>query len=336
VSDPLPRLEAASITVEVTSDPAAFRAWDWSEAVASDPDGTIFHTPAWLKLWWEEFGTGDLVLAAARHDAGGVAAACAFEVIEGELRFLGGFDVTDYLGPVGPPRARPAFADGLARAVEGLSWTRADLRGIPVASPWLDAIESAAAARGWTVQRDVEGVAPLLVLPGSFETYLAGLPAKLRHEMRRKERRLREAGPGSVRLSTEATIDDDLERFLVLHRESPGPKGRFMHAGMELFFRRVAEVFLPSGAFTLAFMDVDGVGAAGAIGFSFGGTFSLYNSAFDRRFVGAAPGMVLVSELIRRAADGGCDRFDLLKGDLAYKYRFGASPRAVARLVIER
>jgi CelD/BcsL family acetyltransferase involved in cellulose biosynthesis len=335
VSEPPSGRGATGLAVEVTSDPTAFRIWDWSGLAAADPDGTIFHTPGWLKVWWEEFGTGDLAIVVARR-ADRVVAACAFEVIEAELRFLGGFDVTDYLGPVGLPEERPAAAHALLAAVEALPWTRADLRGIPLESPWLDALGSAASRAGWTVVRDAEGVAPLLELPGSFDAYLAGLPAKLRHEIRRKERRLRESRSASLRLATRESIDRDLDRFLDLHRESPGPKGRFMHAGMELFFRRLAESLLPVGAFTLAFMDVEGVGAAGAIGFTFDAAFSLYNSAFDRRFVEAAPGMVLVADLIRLAADGGCTRFDLLKGDLAYKYRFGARPRTIGRLVVER
>jgi CelD/BcsL family acetyltransferase involved in cellulose biosynthesis len=44
----------------------------------------------------------------------------------------------------------------------------------------------------------------------------------------------------------------------------------------------------------------------------------------------------LVAELIRRAIDNGCRRFDMLKGDLGYKYRFGAEPRRIVRLLLSR
>ena len=94
--------------------------------------------------------------------------------------------------------------------------------------------------------------------------------------------------------------------------------------------------FLGPRQFLLAFLEVRGQKVAGAIGFGFGNTFSLYNSAFDRGFIELAPGMVLVAALIRRAALDGCERFDLLKGDLGYKYRFGASPRPIGRLVLSR
>ena len=76
--------------------------------------------------------------------------------------------------------------------------------------------------------------------------------------------------------------------------------------------------------------------AAGTIGFEFGSTWLLYNSAFDRAWGSLAPGMVLVAEEIRLAIEHGCTGFDLLKGDYAYKYRFGAAARRVRRLVVER
>ena len=41
-------------------------------------------------------------------------------------------------------------------------------------------------------------------------------------------------------------------------------------------------------------------------------------------------------EDIRIAIEDGCAAFDLLKGDYAYKYRFGAVPRAVKRFVASR
>ena len=76
--------------------------------------------------------------------------------------------------------------------------------------------------------------------------------------------------------------------------------------------------------------------ATGSVPAAFLGTYSLYNSAFDRSFEAVSPGMVLVAEDIRIAIEAGCGAFDLLKGDYAYKYRFGAVPRAIKRLLVRR
>jgi CelD/BcsL family acetyltransferase involved in cellulose biosynthesis len=42
--------------------------------------------------------------------------------------------------------------------------------------------------------------------------------------------------------------------------------------------------------------------------------------------------MVLIAELIRSTIEEGYRGFDMLKGDLPYKYRFGARARGLARL----
>jgi CelD/BcsL family acetyltransferase involved in cellulose biosynthesis len=127
-----------------------------------------------------------------------------------------------------------------------------------------------------------------------------------------------------------------LDRFVELHQMSEGPKGVFMVPGMEIFFRRLGQTFCERGVFRLTFIRVRDELAAGTIGFSFGGTYSLYNSAFDRKWQHLAPGMVLVAEDIRQAIEEDCSVFDFLKGDFAYKYRFGAQKRLVRRLVVSR
>jgi CelD/BcsL family acetyltransferase involved in cellulose biosynthesis len=329
------------LEVVFSEDPRDFLRRDWSDLVRVDPGGTIFHTPEFLKLYWEEFGEEpDHLLLAFGEDAGAQVAASAFERFGDTLRFLGGTEVTDYLGPVAHPDAAPAFADGLwAALLERDDWRRADLRGLRDGSPWLPALRDAAAAHGLGVEEteDQNGVAPFLELPGSWDDYLLQIPSKLRHEIRRKAKKLEaEAGPYRIETATGETLLPLLDRFVELHRMSEGPKGVFMVPGMEIFFRRLGEALCERGVFRLTFIRAGGVLAAGTIGFVFEGTYSLYNSAFDRAWQQLAPGMVLVAEDIRLAIEEGCGVFDFLKGDYAYKYRFGAAKRSVKRLVVAR
>jgi CelD/BcsL family acetyltransferase involved in cellulose biosynthesis len=328
------------LRISFSDDPRDFQRRDWAELVDLDPSGTIFHTPEYLKLYWEEFGEGRLLLAFGEAPDHRQTAAVAFEVVGDVLRFLGGTEVTDYLGPVADPVATGSFARELVAAlVERDDWARADLRGLPEDSRWLTALR-----RAWTdvelaaeETEDQNGVAPCLDLPETWEGYLQGLPSKLRHEIRRKAKKLEaEIGPYDVDTATEESLLPFLDRFVELHRESEGPKGVFMVPGMEIFFRRLGEEFCPRGIFRLTFIRLGGELAAGTIGFVFGGTYSLYNSAFDRRWQQLAPGMVLVAEDIGQAIAERCRRFDLLKGDYPYKYRFGARRRAIRRLVVDR
>jgi CelD/BcsL family acetyltransferase involved in cellulose biosynthesis len=324
--------------VEFSTDPRDFAARDWTELVRADPAATFFHLPKYLKLYWEEFGhEGDLLLAFGIEDDVTLGAA-AFERVGATLRFLGGTEVTDYMGPVARPGNEDGFAKELFDALDTVDgWSDADLLGLPQDSPWLERLRTAAEGAGLSVEIDDDSVAPLLSLPPTIEDYLAELSGKLRHEIKRKARKLREETGGyELVRATADTLTEDLDCFVKLHRSSEGPKGKFMEPGMEMFFRRLGQEFLPDDVFRLTFIEIDGDKVAGAIGFSFGGTLFLYNSAYDRRWARLAPGMVLVGDLISEAIGEGCRAFDMLKGDLQYKYRFGATPRPVKRLVIRR
>ncbi len=328
--------------IVLSEDGRDFQRRDWSALVLADPAGTFFHTPDYLKLYWEEFGERPehLLLAFAEDDDGQQVGAVAFERIGRTLRFLGGTEVTDYMGPVGLPDQQEAIAKELWSGLLARDdWDDADLRGLAEDDVWLGLLRAGASDQGLTVEEteDQNGVAPYLPLAASWDAYLEGLPSKLRHEIKRKARKLEsETGPFAIVTATPETLIPFLDRFVELHRMSEGPKGVFMQPGMEIFFRRLGEAFGPRGIFRLTFIEVGGVKAAGTIGFTFGGTFFLYNSAFDRELQQLGPGMVLVAEDIRLAIEDECRAFDLLKGDYAYKYRFGAHPRAIRRLTVTR
>jgi len=327
--------------IAFSEDGRDFTRRDWSNLVTADPAGTFFHTPGFLKLYWEEFArTPEHLLLAFAEQDGAQVGAVAFEGVGETLRFLGGTEVTDYMGPVASPELADAVAKELLSALARRDdWGALDLRGLPEDRAWLRLLAEAASAQGFGVEitDDQNGVAPFLPIPGSYEEYLAALPAKLRHEIKRKARKLEsEGGPYRVTVAQEDTLEEHLDRFVELHRSSEGPKGVFLQPGMEIFFRRLGEAFLPRGIYNLTFIEVGGRKVAGTIGFRFEGTYSLYNSAFDHEWRHLSPGMVLVAEDIRIAIEGGCSGFDLLKGDFAYKYRFGSHPRAVKRLVVTR
>src|SRR5712691_5116127 len=126
--------------IELADDPTAFLTADWTGVVMEDPHGTFFHTPAYLKLWWEEFGAGRLVIATG-VDEGTVAGACVFQV--------------------------------------EVEWERADLRGLADRAPWAGLLESAAGAQAFRTERGSDGVCPVLELPATYDGYLAALPSKL-------------------------------------------------------------------------------------------------------------------------------------------------------------
>jgi CelD/BcsL family acetyltransferase involved in cellulose biosynthesis len=316
-----------------TDDPRDFADPAWAALCEADPEATFFHSPRYLKLYWEEMGRGRLQIAVLDD-----AARAAFELHEGVLWFLGGTEVTDYMGPVAPPENRERAAKELVEALAARhDWELADLRGMPEEGAWLGALREAARSSGLHAQVEDEGVAPMLELPESFDAYLASLSPKRRHEIRRKARRLWEAVPEATVVETAPEeLGEALERFFHLHRSSTGPKGKFMQPGMELFFRRLADEFLPEGTLRLVFLSNGDDRLAGVVTFRWRDAVLLYNSAYDHARRERSPGMVLVGEIVRGAIESGCARLDLRKGDLDYKYRFGARPRRIPRLLLTR
>src|ERR1044072_144852 len=97
--------------IACSEDAQDFQRRNWSRLVQQDPAGTFFHQPSFLKLYWEEFGEDSdaLLLPSGRGGAGTQVGAVGFERSGTDLRFLGGVEITDYLGPVALPEVKASF-----------------------------------------------------------------------------------------------------------------------------------------------------------------------------------------------------------------------------------
>ena len=335
-----PATLARAMRSVVHDDPSAFSALvgPWRELLEKDPAGSVFHTPQYLAVWWAEFGTGADLRVVEMLDGETLRGIVAMiRRADGVLAFAGDHDSTDYRGPISAPEDRDAVAGAVLDAVAQEGWRLFEMDGLARDSGWPEAFTRAAEERGFAVQETQTEACPRVAISGSWEAYLASLPGKLRHEINRKARRLeRDAGPYTVRMATEETLDDDLDAFFEMHRSSDGPKGRFMHEGMATFFGSFAWMLFSQGWLRLATLEVAGEPWAGVYAFRFGSDWDVWNSAYDHRRRELSPGMVLMGECIRMAAEEGCTTFDFLRGTEPYKYRFGAADVPLIRLDVNR
>src|ERR1044072_5827310 len=137
-----------------SEDAQDFQRRNWSRLAQQDPSGTFFHQPSFLKLYWEEFGedSDDLLLAFGEDHAGRQVAAVGFERSGTDLRFLGGVEITDYLGPVALAEVKASFVAALWDALLAREdWATADLWGLAEDSGWYDLLGGSASARGVSV-----------------------------------------------------------------------------------------------------------------------------------------------------------------------------------------
>ncbi len=139
-----------------------------------------------------------------------------------------------------------------------------------------------------------------------------------------------------VRVATPETIDADLETFFAFTRAGEDEKGEFFsHTARASFFSALGAAFANHGLLRVVVLSLDGEPLAVDFGFSRHGTWSLYNMSFARDRSELSPGMVLVGETIRLAAEEGCTTFDFLRGREPYKYRFGATDLPVMQVLVD-
>ncbi|HEX2058468.1 MAG TPA: GNAT family N-acetyltransferase [Actinomycetota bacterium] len=332
----------SAFDVRVHTTPAAFDLPAWRELLARDPDRHVFATPEWHRVWWEEFA-GDkelLVLEMLRagrlgetpegSDEATVAFVPLYRKREGEkkiLRFVGGIDLTDYIGPICAAEDRRAVAHGVIAWLQStdIGWDELDAHNMPVPLGFAEFLVERADTCDFRFALDQEETAAVLPLPGDFDSYLAGLDSKERHELKRKRRRLHRDHPDATfRSATPESLESDMKLFVDMHRGAEGHKGHFMRPEIATFFERMAHAFMPLGWLRLDFLEVEGRAVASTFGFELDGVFYLYNSAYEPEAGRVSPGLMLVAHLVEECIERGFEKFDFLRGPERYKYQLGS------------
>jgi len=321
---------------------------EWELLLDEDPHASLFQGPRFLGLWHDVLGQRTTArVHTVKRDGRLIGVIPEGHVREGSAtgpvevrRFLGGTEVTDYLGPVSrvEDRADVAFAYLELLAAE-VDWDELIAGGLAADSGWPEVLRSAAASHGLeVVQDDVEDVCPRIDLTGGYEGYLESLAGRQRQELNRKMRKLvRDAGEIDVVGVDSREIAGHLDAFLDRAAESePDKAGFFSRPEMHEWFKALAEGFAGDGVFRLHRLDVGGIPAASTLSLVHRGVWGLYNSSFDPTLAALAPGIVLTARLVGIAADEGCGVFDLRRGAEPYKHRLGAVDRPLRRLEVVR
>jgi len=321
-------------------------AGEWDELVARAASSHLFLTYRWQRTWWDHLGRGELLLIAVRDDADrllGIAPLFRHTNEQGqrELSFVGCTEVSDYLDFIADrhqaEEVYSAIWSGLT-GPDGPGWDALNLCNIPHASPTLTHLTELARSQGYTVSVEVEDVCPVITLPATWDDYLAQLNKKQRHEIRRKLRRAREAAEVNWSVVEGGdSLGADTEAFIELHQKSTAEKEDFWDEPTKSFFRAIIGQLAEAGWLKLYFIQFNGIRAASLLCFDYQNEILVYNSGYDpTQFAHLSPGIVLVAFAIQHAIELGRSRFDFLRGDEVYKFRFGAAPETVHRLRIVR
>jgi len=306
---------------ESPSDLGTARA-EWDElAVARERP---FTAPAWALAWWANLRPDDarLRLLFVREDDSLAGVVPLFSSGRSYRPAGGG------LAPV-EPLARP----GLERKVAEVAATAlAELEARPAtieielhgSSPnWAELLADAwpggRPAWRWTQS---ETPVPRVDLGNGFEDWLQEKSSSFRREMKRKQRKLHDAG-GSFRYATEATLERDVNAFMRLHRHRLSGQGgsSLTNDGVERMLVAVGSDLLACGRFRLLCLELEGKPIAAQLLLAAGREVSAWNSGFDEAHAKLSPSMQCIVEALSDASERGERTMSLGPGGQDYKYR---------------
>jgi CelD/BcsL family acetyltransferase involved in cellulose biosynthesis len=320
---------------------------DWNRLL----DKSHLHVPflrhEFMQDWWAHLGGGEwtsaeLGIVTARDGDDLVGIAPLFQTTDHEgravLMFIGSFEIVDFIDFLAPPERLEEFLAGLLPYLQATRFSaveRLDLYNILSHSASLPALQKVAADLGWNLTNEVLQPAPYVPLPGDWETYLAGIDKKQRHEIRRKMRRAEESGyQTEVYFTTDrARLDGDIKCFFRLMSQDPD-KEKFLTEKMREQMASTIRCAFDHNCLQLAFLEIGGERASVYMSFDYLDRLWVYNSGVNRQLNEYSPGWVLLGYLLKWCNENGRREFDFMRGNEEYKYRFGAVDRFVHKVTL--
>lgn len=325
---------------------------EWEQVLRTVPGHSFFLTWEWL-YYWAKHCLGDnrlrILLALDEHQRliGLAPWYLRTTRVQGlmsvrDLRFLGSEHVcSSYLDVIVNEQNKRALLQSLYRYLFNEArgeWDLLTLSEVPAESSTIDLWNELFDEAGKV--REIVGTTccPVIRLPGSVDTYRAGLGRNRRYTLQRKLKCLQGAGRMEYsRATSPADVEDAFESVVTLHQRrwsTCANGGVFANDVSRRFHREVVEVLSERGHVSIDQLELDGRPIAAIYGFVYGGTYYFYLPGFDPAAVPkASPGLLLLHHRIEQAIRDGLTTVDLLQGAQPYKLEWSTDRR---RLVTVR
>jgi CelD/BcsL family acetyltransferase involved in cellulose biosynthesis len=288
--------------------------WD---ALADRVGAPPWLRPGWMAAWWKAFGRGKLEIVTLRGD-GELAALAPLRRHTGGIRSASNWHSPGYGFLV-----EDGAGHELAAAIFGPRPRSVSVKFVEPADAAFQECLSAARRAGYLLLERTLERSPYLELSGSWADFEAGISAKLRRDLRRRERRLAEAGEVAFEVTDGAEKLDEL--FAEGARvEAAGWKGKrgtaiASNATTRGFYEDVARWAAARGTLRFAFLRAGGRAIAFDFCFEENGVHYLLKTGYEEEFARYAPGKLLRLHMLRRAYEHGLRRYDFLGDDADWK-----------------
>jgi CelD/BcsL family acetyltransferase involved in cellulose biosynthesis len=318
--------------------------WD-ALAVAS---GLPFMAPGWALPWWRHIAPKKALLRVIEiRDGTELVGLAPFFAVRSRLsgridyRLLG-IELGAPLALASAPGREWEVAEAAGRALSQAD-PRPDLialQGTRLASRWHVAMSDgwSGANRPRSLVYRTRPYQSVRLRGTSREAWLAARSSNFRSKMRRLRRRFDEEG-GRWRMSTEATLRDDIETFQRLHaarwRELGGqsPFAAYGERVRDMLYD-VGRSLIADERFRLLVMEIDGEPIGTDIYLCGGGVVTGVNCGWDERWKRLSPPLLATMRMIEDAIDRGEVRLDMGPGDESHKTRFADCEAPIAWSVL--
>lgn len=304
---------------------------EWQDLWLRAQRATPFQSPDWLLPIYASFTHQPFVVACRQQGRLVALLPLCFRKEAGKRKLLlAGVLVSDYLDCLVEEGADgPALVWSWLRAASG-TWDECDFRRLPVDSPLL----ALGADPAWQSTTTPDDVCPVLDLTAG----IAGLPAKIRHNLdyyRRRARRLGEVTCTTADQASFPRLMADCTRLYRLRRRAKG--NPWLPVALEQFRTQAAQAFLNRGVLRLHVLHLNDKPIAATCGFALPQRAYVYFTGFDPDHASISPGTLLFAHAIEQAIGEGARSFDFLRGNERYKYYWGARDQPTYhRILVKR
>lgn len=332
---------------------------EWWQLLARCGQNEPTLSPAWVLSWWDTFGGGERELRVAVLREGGrlvglaplvarhrrhrllvplrrLELACSGEAEQDEVS-------SEYIGVLAEKGCEREVARTLAGELANRSFDEFVIPKMNAEDPMAEALVSAFRAVGWRAGLVQTSEAPYAPLPASWEQYLASLPSRRRHTVRRSERDLAAwaGAPPVLHVAQDAEGLEQGRRILEsLHAErwrAAGHDGAFASTTFSRFHASVMPVLLERGMLELVWLEARGEPVA--VLYNLVWNDKVYNYQSGRRMDlpdPLRPGLAAHAMAIRRAIELGRREYDFLGTVRRYKREFATAERPLVTLEAAR
>lgn len=320
-----------SATIETIDDLSSY----WHSNLIPDAWNCLFLLPPWLEAWHSAFAdntSSEIVIFRNKEQIIGAAPVL---ISSSKATIMGSPDVCDYTDIIAAQGYEEKILFSLLDLLASKKIDELLFSGIREDNPLYPLLLNISEYTDYTCTTQKGELSFEKKLPPTWQGYLDLLNGKQRHEIRRKMRRVEEAGDVNLRIvDTPKDVGEACDVFLQLFISSRKDKARFMNEKMSLFFKKLLKNMSTTCSLRLFFLEIDRIPAAAALCFEYNHTMYLYNSGYNQKFSSLSVGMACKILSIQIAIERGCTTYDFLKGEEPYKHRLGGTPVSVCQMRI--